>query len=474
MLGKICGGYIMDKLWILTEEKPKASVIGQIVNLYVKDFGGVISFIDKENIRIKPVFENGYFLFKYIVEGIVLKGISEIVIKTVSGSSSFFDFLVFKQEKQPVEGEQGNLLMAIEETKTSDDESRNTGVYQRASKFAFIDAFYKDVKLYMLYNEELEARENKKPSDTSIFGTNMLLTLDVEIVGKDTSKWFTKFNSIDEMIRFKAGMRQPPAGNVPINITRFNDRIEISGRLSKPADAGNIGHDPNIGALSLISKGLRHLGWDKRIVITQHGVTQQYVDKTRGKNKFLYICSILKVELEGIVMPKKVSLPDQYWHYEMSSEKMASILLHIVGEYHGMREIYQNHAGCERGYFKTKNNALITLPKKDKHGINLYIPDLVLHDEKSKYIILVEGKKLSTLQAGLDEIEDYDSIEDEFIKPYYSDCKIHRCVSIFGGNLSKLPHPKVILYLSETGRVIVNPASPQCILDAFRAEGVNI
>ena len=179
MLGKICGGYIMDKLWILTEEKPKASVIGQIVNLYVKDFGGVISFIDKENIRIKPVFENGYFLFKYIVEGIVLKGISEIVIKTVSGSSSFFDFLVFKQEKQPVEGEQGNLLMAIEETKTSDDESRNTGVYQRASKFAFIDAFYKDVKLYMLYNEELEARENKKPSDTSIFGTNMLLTLDV-------------------------------------------------------------------------------------------------------------------------------------------------------------------------------------------------------------------------------------------------------------------------------------------------------
>lgn len=232
--------------------------------------------------------------------------------------------------------------------------------------------------------------------------------------------------------------------------------------------------DPNIGALSLISKGLRTLGWTKRIVITRHGVSQEYVNRTHGKNKFLYICSILNMELEGITMPKKVSLPEKYWHYERRSEKMASILLHIVGEYHGLRGIYQNHAGCERGYFKTKTDQLITLPKKDRNGINLYIPDLVLYDPVSKYVVLVEGKKLSTLQAGIDEIEDYDSIEIEFIKPHYKDCQIYRCVSIFGGNLTSLPHPKVVLYLSKTGRVIINPDAPKCILDAFRAEGVKI
>lgn len=464
----------MDNLWILTEERPKASVICQIVELYKRDFGGIIKSMDKDTVKIRAVFKNGLFQFIYTVEGIGIQGIDKILIKTVSGSSSFFDFLVFKQEKAPSEDAPGNLLMAIEETKTSDDESRNTGVYQRASKFVFIDAFYKNVNLYMLYNDELEAREEKKPSDTSVFGTNMLLTLNVDIVGKDTSKWFTKFNSIEEMIRFKAGMRQPPAGNVPINITRFDDRIEVSGRLSKPADAGNIGHDPNIGALSLISKGLRTLGWTKRIVITRHGVSQEYVNRTHGKNKFLYICSILNMELEGITMPKKVSLPEKYWHYERRSEKMASILLHIVGEYHGLRGIYQNHAGCERGYFKTKTDQLITLPKKDRNGINLYIPDLVLYDPVSKYVVLVEGKKLSTLQAGIDEIEDYDSIEIEFIKPHYKDCQIYRCVSIFGGNLTSLPHPKVVLYLSKTGRVIINPDAPKCILDAFRAEGVKI
>ena len=173
-------------------------------------------------------------------------------------------------------------------------------------------------------------------------------------------------------------------------------------------------------------------------------------------------------------MPSQVSFPEKYWHYEKSSEKMASILLHMVAEYHDIHGIYQNHAGCERGYFITKYGELVTLPKKDRYGINLYIPDLVLYDSTTKQIIVVEGKKLSTLQEGLDEINNYDSIENEFIKPSYPECRIHRFISIFGGNMSYLPHQKVILYLSEKGKVVINPSAPKCILDAFIAEGITI
>lgn len=460
----------MDNLWILTEERPKPSVILQIVELYKRDFN--TNFIES-NITIRPIIENEKFKFTYIVEGLEINDISKIFIKTVSGSSSFLDFLVFKQKDEPTESGKDNLLMAIEETKTSDDESRNTGVYQRGSKFVYIEPYYKNVKLYMLYNEELEAREEKKPSDTSIFGTNILLTLGVSITGKDTSKWFKPFNSLDELIQFKEGMRKPPASNVPINITRYHDRIEISGRLAKPAEAGNIGHDPNIGALSMISKCIRCLGWNKDIVITHHGVSQNYVTKTHGKNKFLYICKILNVKLDGIDMPCSYSLPEMYWHYEKNSEKVASILMHITAEYHGMRGIYQNHAGCERGYFKTKKDKLITLPKKDRNGVNLYIPDLVLHDNVSKTIILIEGKKISTLAAGVAEIEDYDSIEFEYIKPHYPDCNIVRGVSIFGGNSINIPHKKVLFYLSSDGRILINPNAPDCLKNAFRLEGIN-
>ena len=325
---------IMDNLWLLTEERPKPSVICQIIDMYCADFNDCVT--NQEEVKIKPIIENGVFKFVYKVEGLSVSDAKDIFIKTVSGSSSFLDFLLFKQVDAPTEGSASdNLIMAIEETKTSDDESRNTGVYQRGSKFVYITPYYQNVKLYMLYNEELEAREEKKPSDTSVFGTNILLTLGVTIVGKDISRWFKPFASLDELIAFKAGMRQPPAGNVPITIKRYPDRIEVSGRLAKPADAGNIGHDPNIGALSMISACIRKLGWDKDIVITLHGVTQEYVDHTHGKNKFLYICSILGMKLSGIRMPRNVVLPELYWHYEKRSEKMADILLHVQTMYAG-------------------------------------------------------------------------------------------------------------------------------------------
>lgn len=463
----------MENLWLLTEERPKPSVILQIVEMYCNDFNDEITL--KEEIRIKPIIENGVFKFIYVIEGLKVDGANNIYIKTVSGSSSFLDFLLFKQECAPKEGcSTDNLIMAIEETKTSDDESRNTGVYQRGSKFVYITPYYDKVKLYMLYNEELDVREDKKPSDTSIFGTNILLTLGVTIVGKDISRWFKPFKSLDELINFKASMRKPPAGNVPIEIKRFPERIEISGRLSKPAAAGNIGHDPNIGALSMISKCIRALGWDKDIIITLHGVTQAYINKTKGKNKFLYICNILGLKLDGIVMPKSVSLPKLYWHYEMSSEKMTSILLHILGMYNGMYGVYENHAGCERGYFRTKSGKLITLPKKDKQGINLYLPDVVLYDEPSNIILLVEGKKLSTLSNGIEEIQYYDSIENEYIKPAYKGVTILRCISIFGGNDSGYLHKDVLIYMNLSGKIFINPNAPECVKSMFKNVGVTI
>lgn len=461
----------MDNIWLLTEERPKPSVVLQIIEMYCKDFDDQI--IEKNEVKIKPIIEKGYFKFIYVVEGLKVAGANDILIKTVSGNSSFLDFLLFKQKKAPTESSTtDNLLMGIEETKTSDDESRNTGVYQRGSKFVFVTPYYGNAKLYMLYNDELEAREDKRPSDTSIFGTNILLTLGVTIVGKDTSKWFKPFESLDELIAFKNSMRRPPKSNIPILIDKYEDRIEISGRLDKPKARNKISHDPNIGALSMISACIRKLGWDKDIVITRHCVTQENINKTHGKNKFLYICNILGMRLKDIKMPKSVSLPDLYWHYEKKSEKMADILLHMQAMYHGLFCVYENHAGCERGYFRTKDGKLIALPKKDRNGDLLYIPDLVLYDEITDYIVLVEGKKLSTLDKGLEEIKHYDSIEQEYINPAYPGATIIRCVSIFGGNETSVPHQRVAFYLADNGRIIINNNAPTCIKRCFAGTGV--
>jgi len=442
----------MRNIWILTEEKPKSGVIKQLLNIYLRDIRKESELTDEPTIT--PEIVKDIFKFRYIVNGIRIRGIDNIYILIVSGSSSFTDFLFYEQSDAPVQGNASdNLLFAVEETKTSDDESRNTGVFQRCSKFVYIKSFH-DVPLYMLYNDEVSVREDKKPSDTSIFGTNMLLTIGVKIVGKRVDRWFRKFTSIDELINFKNSMKRPPASNTPILIEKFGNYLTISGRLDKPQNIGRISHDPNIGALSIIAYTLRHLGWDKEIVITRHQITQQYINSTRGRNKFLYIASVLGMKLDGLVMPASASLPESYWHYERSSEKVASILFHIMAENMGLKEVYQNHAGCERGYFKTLDGMLLALPKVTPTGDNLLIPDVIMRDDRSKHIILIEGKKLSTINNGLAELSGYDDIERLYIKPYFPKYTIERSLTIFGGQLTKSPHEKVKLYLSDSGKII--------------------
>ena len=108
----------------------------------------------------------------------------------------------------------------------------------------------------MLYALQVEQKE--EPTESYIFGTKLLLTLGVEILGKKLDpQLFTPFTSVQEVINLKAQMRRPPSENTPILITQKHNHIEISGRLFKN---NSLAHDPNIGALSAIAATLRHLG----------------------------------------------------------------------------------------------------------------------------------------------------------------------------------------------------------------------
>ena len=141
-------------LWILTEERPKKNVIEMIVKRISKDHNHGLKISD---VSIKPIIEENKFTFTYEIFGIDLADFNRILIKIVSGGSSFVDFLVYFEKKEPTIN--SNPLYAIEETKTSDAESRNTGVYQRCSKFVYVNLHYPDCKKIMLYN--IRAKDNK-------------------------------------------------------------------------------------------------------------------------------------------------------------------------------------------------------------------------------------------------------------------------------------------------------------------------
>lgn len=316
----------------------------------------------------------------------------------------------------------------------------------------------------MLYN--IQDDTDRQPTETNIFGTRMLITLGVEILGKNLdTNVFKGFTSIDELIDFKDNMRGAPSGNVPILIKKFDDHIEVSGRLYK---AGGLSHDPNIGALSIIAKTLRKLGWDKNIIITLHGLSQQHVGRT---NKFVRIANKINIKLDGLEIPI-TELPDKYWHYENESQKLVTIFLHLVlEEIDGVKAIYENHAGCERGYFKLPSGDNLTVHKyiendKSKGIVNL--PDLIICDDNKKEILNIEGETFDKIDQGISDIQNFDPIEKEYIKKFYPNYAIIRCLALFGGHSNIIKNSEVVFLLNYSGEMVVSNDAPDIIKNAIQ------
>lgn len=452
-------------LWILTEERPKKEVLQMIFEYFAKDqncgfFGDAI--------RIIPILnKDKTFSFTYEVIGFKCAKVDKVFIKIVSGSSSFTDFLVFYQDNMPTIKD--IPLYAIEETKTDDKESRNTGVYQRCSKFVFIQNYYPNTKRIMLY--ALQVAQKSKPTGTYIFGTRLLLTLGVEILGKKLNpEIFKPFTSIEELRIAKSNMRSAPKGNIPITINIVNDDcIQISGRLYKN---GGLYHDPNIGALSIISAVIRKLWFKGKIEIIMHGLEQRHIGKT---NKFVQIANVLGIEFEDLILPK-TTLPKDYWHYETKGEKLGTIFIHIIVEnFTKSYSIFENHAGCEKGYFVTKNGEHLALEKYadrdaykagDKNQI-IFIPDLVLLDIAENEIITIEGKKHKFRQNGINELNNYDIFDEKYLQVYYPEFKIIRTVVLYGSKNEQIAEIEVGFLLNENGKLVLGIKAPKLFKQAI-------
>ena len=458
----------MKNIWLYTEERPKADVIKIIIQKFLDDKGYKASFSEK--IQIMPIMKDGKFTFLYEARGVDSDKFAKVYIKTVSGNSSFVDYMLFYQEAEPKNGDKP--LHLIEETKTDDKESRNTGVYQRCSKFVYADFFYPDVPKIMLYNLRIEQKE--KPTATYVFGTRMLITLGVEIMGKRLDKnIFKPFESIDEIIAEKGKMRKPPKGNVPVEITKFKDKITISAKLEK---AGRLSHDPNIGMTTIISACLRKLGWKNDIVITKHALpNQQSVGRT---NKFVSIANQIGIKLEGLSVPDS-ELNELYWKPENSQEKIGTIFTSILcEEFAEGVAIYENHGGCERGYFIAVSDieaTHIVIPKysdrqKYKAGDKtyiIYIPDVVIFDKKRNIVINGEGKTFANKAQGLQELNNFDFFEENFIKEYYPNATIKRTLILFGGDEKSVSELEIGLLLNMNGEVVFGKNTPEIFKEAY-------
>ena len=454
-------------LWILTEERPKKEVIITILEKYLKD-KNIACFID--TIRIIPILKNNIFTFKYEVIGFKTPKLENIFIKTISSASntrnlkksSFVDFLIFESINEP--NQKDMPMYAIEETKTDDKESRNMGVYQRCSKFVYIEFFYPNISKVMLYNLQIE--QKKEATLTYIFGTKMLKTLGIEILGKQgiSDKKYDAFENIDELIELKNTMPETKNG-VSVKLTKTEDSIEISAKLE---NNGRLASDPSIGMTTIISACLRKLGWSKDIIITKHNLPNQ---KSVGKNnKFIQIANQINIKLQGLEVPKVI--PNNiYWQYETTGEKIGTIFLDIVvDEFSNGFTIYHNHAGAERGYFLTEQGDKLAV-KKHKAGNKseiIALPDLVLKDEEEKLIINIEGEMYENAQNGIKQLKGFDAFEKLYISNYYPEYDITRTVVLYGSEDIEKPIGKISFILTTKGKILISIKAPSLFKKSFK------
>jgi len=265
-------------------------------------------------------------------------------------------------------------------------------------------------------------------------------------------------------------MRKAPAGNIPILITKTVNKIEVSGRLFK---SGGLSHDPNIGALSIICAVLRQLGWKNKLEITQHGLEQKNVGKT---NKFIQIANKLSISLQDLKVPK-AEMNLNYWKYDTDGEKLGTIFIHLVVEnFTQGYSIFENHAGCEKGYFIPLKGDPIPLEKyKDKAKYkagdkkqNVEIPDVILLDKLRKEIINVEGKKYKFRKDGIIEIKMYDFIEKNYILKHYPKFKIVRTVVLYGSKEVEIIEVEIGFLLNENGQLILGIKAPILFQEAIK------
>lgn len=170
-------------------------------------------------------------------------------------------------------------------------------------------------------------------------------------------------------------------------------------------------------------------------------------------------------------------MKDDYWKYDTDGEKLGTIFIHLVVEnFTQGYSIFENHAGCERGYFFPLEGEPISLAKyKDKKKYKsgnkeqiIHIPDLILIDFGRSEVINVEGKKYKFRQKGIDELKNYDFIEENYIHKHYPDFKIIRTVVLYGSKEEKIIEIEIGFLLNEKGQLILGIKAPKLFKEAIK------
>ena len=421
---------------ILTEEVPSHHEIRFIIEkiLYIEP---------PPQIQISPML-NGEWK-------VPINTSTVIVIKLFKGKSSCVDYLVFDGHVDD-HTNAGNAICILESTKTTNQCSRNTAVYQRITKFLVYDKIYptSPARKIMFYNQEWTSKKN---SDTCAFGLALMKSLNIEAyhVKHDMVRSATRnvshrtgsslvdnlyekyavvgYETIPEMMHAKNKMKDK-TGNTSIKIRNEGDNYYISCKLDKGTgtSSGKISHDPNVGILCGLLNYIHSKNPRANFIIQRHNIYQSYFDKF-PRSKFWYAIHGIPITFENIQQIQFPLLPTKYFELETKcTEKLATILCTQVATAKGKGNecIFSNISGCALSNIKTTGMDITverTMPR----------PDTVYHNEEKNELFIVEGKIEKDIPLGITQLKDKHL--DRFvgvIQKEYPKCTIKKglCITI--------------------------------------------
>ncbi len=437
---------ISNNIYILTEESISISEISKIVKEVSIKKNIEIKFKD---LKITPTILNDRFYHEYKAYNFTSNEVKEILIYGFGAPSKspLVDFLVYFQSTKPSPEQLfENCIFAIEATKTNNNDSRNTSLGQRAGKFVHLN-YYLETKQYNTTPVMFKTHPQEDDTDSVKFIGRLLNHLPVKTEFWGTKNFsYKKFESLDDLITEKNNIadKNDRTNDTPMYIRRETNEIRVSGRLANPGSTGSkkdnytgkIGHDPNQGQLAIIAKSIRDFGVKEKIIISDHDLNPNEVSKQN--NKFIKFANYIDFEIDGCQIQKSSFNKTYFKYLTKNNEKIASILAQVILINKGMKTIFENHGGCEKSFIyldlidKDVDVKYKEFPKNYSQG-QRKIPDLIMLNEQSKIIYLYEGKTSKNKHKGLEEIKNYQDLENDILAKHYPNYSFERRLIIEGG-----------------------------------------
>lgn len=346
-----------------------------------------------------------------------------VTLRLFRGTGSSVDYIVKKE---------GEIIIGLESTKTTDKDSRNTSVNQRFTKFVVFKQMYKDAKMILYYNNK-----QNHTTDTGKLGLRMFKTQGVHVTdstGRDLLSDCPSFSTVDEILQAKNNIKEKK-GNVSIKITKLADHTYgITARLSKGIGT-SINSDPNIGCIVGLCATIYSLDSSASFVIQNHRVK---LEGLTNKSKFWYANSSWPLKLEGSeVNSKGCKSPENPYRENTMSESHSTILFEqLVKKKNNFKVLFHQHACSAKSSFILADGSEACVPKE------ITIPDIVFLDSTNKTVFVVEGKIMKDIKKGDAQLDNLKKF-DEFVLSKYSGHTIKKglCIYTEGKTLPATKYP---------------------------------